>query len=63
MDPKVKQEASWLAARLQEPSSYAGIAAIAVALHIGIPTDLVTAIASLGTGLGGVLAFVLSESK
>lgn len=63
MDPKVKQEASWLSDRLKEPSTYAGLAAIAMVFHVGIPTDLMTSITSLGVGVGGVLAFVLGESK
>jgi DMSO reductase anchor subunit len=60
---EVKKDASWLAARLKEPSTYAGLAAVAAVFHMGIPPDALTAITQIGTGVGGLLAVFLAENK
>ena len=50
---KAEREISWLGARLREPSTYAGIAVVLAALHFGNAGDWVSAITSIGTGIGG----------
>jgi hypothetical protein len=58
-----RQGIAWLGARMREPSTWAGIAAVAVTLHIGIPPDLWSAVTQIGVGIGGAIAFFLPESK
>ena len=53
--------ALWLAARLDEPSTYAGFG-ILIGLF-GLPTDYLSHVAQIGMGIGGVLAVLLSEKK
>ena len=60
---KIEQEVSWLGARLREPSTYAGLGILLAALHFGNVSDWVSAISSLGIGIGGVIAIVLPEGK
>jgi hypothetical protein len=60
---KAEREISWLGARLREPSTYAGIAVVLAALHFGNANDWVSAITSIGTGIGGVIAIVLPEAS
>ena len=60
---KVDQEISWLGARLREPSTYAGLGILLAALHFGNVSDWVSAISSIGVGIGGVIAIVLPEGK
>jgi hypothetical protein len=47
--------------RLREPSTWSGIAALAVALGMGIPPGTVEAITQVGVGLAGLAAVVLRE--
>ena len=60
---KAEREISWLGARLREPSTYAGIAVVLAALHFGNAGDWVSAITSIGTGIGGLIAIVLPEAN
>lgn len=53
----------WLAARMQEPSTYAGLSSMMGALHLSTAPGLVNGIIAMLTGVGGVLAFVISEKK
>lgn len=52
---------NWFLARLKEPSTYAGIAGLAIAA--GLSADKAQAIASLVAALAGLAAVVLAERK
>jgi hypothetical protein len=52
----------WLGARLKEPSSYAGLGIILMAMHLSIPPDIVKSITYIGMGVGGILAVVFPEN-
>jgi hypothetical protein len=54
---------SSILARLKEPSSYAGLAAILVAAGINIDGGLLQGIIYSLSGLAGVVAFFLKEKK
>jgi hypothetical protein len=56
-----KQEASWIGARLREPSTYAGLAMLLAALHVGGAESWAHALASIGMGVGGIVAILLPE--
>jgi hypothetical protein len=58
---EIEQEVSWLGARLREPSTYAGLGILLAALHFGDVSDWVSAISSIGIGIGGIIAIVLPE--
>lgn len=65
-----KQELSYIGARLREPSSYAGLAAILFSaglfLHFHAPDGAAAAITMIGEGLGAILggiALLLPEGK
>jgi hypothetical protein len=51
---------SWLWARAQEPSTWAGVAAVASAFHID--PSIVTNVKSLVIAGGGLLAVILPEA-
>jgi len=64
----LKQEISYLGARLREPSSYAGLATALVFVgfwfHLHIPDGTAAVLTQIGEGLGAVLgglAFFLPE--
>jgi hypothetical protein len=59
----VEQDISWLGARLREPSTYAGLGILLAALHFGDVSDWVSAISSIGVGIGGIIAIVLPEGS
>lgn len=59
---EIEQEVSWLGARLREPSTYAGLGILLAALHFGDVSDWVSAISSIGIGIGGIIAIVLPEA-
>ena len=62
-DSKLDSKLEWLAARLREPSTYAGLASLsALAFHYAPPDTVVANITLIGTGIGGLLAFFLSEA-
>ena len=58
-----EKDISWLGARLREPSTYAGLAAVLAVAHLSTDPGLVHDITLIGTGLGGVIAFFLPEGK
>ncbi len=61
---KLEQEASWIGARLREPSTYAGLAALLGLIGLdGGAADLVKNISMIGMGIGGLIAIVLPEAK
>jgi hypothetical protein len=49
--------------RLREPSTYAGMAALAGAFGLAVPNEWVQSIGALGVAVGGVLAVVMPENK
>ena len=53
---------SWLGARLAEPSTYAGIAATLAAIGIHLDPSVAKNLTLAGTGIGGLLAFLLPEA-
>jgi hypothetical protein len=60
----IDQEASWLGARLREPSTYVGIAALlAGVVHLPAAAQWATVITDGGLALGGLLGIVLPEGK
>ena len=68
--PSIKQEVSYLGARLREPSTYAGLAGLlAVAgfwFHVHLPDGAAGAFTMMGEGLGAILAgaaILLPEGK
>ena len=50
---------SWIIARAKEPSTWAGLAAIAIS--IGLSQEQWSAIAAVGVALAGLLAVLLKE--
>lgn len=53
----------WLSARLQEPSTYAGAATMLSAFGLSLDPGILHDIVLVGTGLGGLVAFVLPQAK
>lgn len=47
--------------RLREPSTWAGLASMAVAFGIGIPPGTIEAVAQIGAGIAGLGAVFLRE--
>jgi hypothetical protein len=60
---ELEQDVSWLGARLREPSTYAGLAAVLAMLHLSTDPGLVHSLSMIGMGLGGVIAFLLPEGE
>ena len=57
----LEKDVSWLGARLREPSTYAGLAAMLAMLHLSTDPGLVHSLSMIAMGLGGVIAFLLPE--
>lgn len=53
----------YVIARLKEPSTYAGLAGLLVANHIGNANELATAITSILVGAASLAAIFLQEKK
>lgn len=53
----------YLVSRLKEPSTWAGLAALASAFGLTVSDDLTQAISALGVAIGGLLAVFLAEKK
>jgi anaerobic glycerol-3-phosphate dehydrogenase len=62
VDPqKIEQEATWLGARLKEPSTYAGLGVLlTLAFHVSNAGLLATNIQTVGVGLGSVILGVIA---
>jgi hypothetical protein len=58
-----KVKLSWLVARLQEPSTYAGAAAMLSAFGLTLDPGILHDLTLVGTGLGGLVAFLLPQAK
>lgn len=52
---------SYLISRLREPSTYAGIAALAAALGLSVSAEWVQAVSALGAAVAGVVAMAMKE--
>lgn len=52
-----------LAARLKEPSSWAGLTGLALVVGIHLDPSLAQALAFTGAGVAGVVAFFVPEGK
>lgn len=52
---------SYIIARLREPSTYAGLAALLAAFGVSIAPEKMTAVVSLVTALAGVAAVFLPD--
>jgi hypothetical protein len=61
MKPKENIMVNWLLGRLREPSTFAGLSGLALA--VGLSQDQFTAIANAVAGLAGLLAVILAEKK
>lgn len=58
------RDVSWLGARMREPSSYAGLAALfGVVLHLSNANAWAAALTSIGVGIGGIIAIMMPEAK
>ena len=53
----------WLAGRLREPSTYAGLAILLAAFHLPHADAWTTVLTDTGIYIGGLLAIILSERK
>lgn len=51
----------YVAARLAEPSTWAGLSALLVAAHVNIPDGVMSSVTLAGTGLAGLLALLMAE--
>ena len=60
---RLTKDASWIGARLREPSTYAGLAAVLGVMGLGTDPGLVKNLSMIGMGLGGLLSFVMPETK
>ena len=60
---KIKEDVSWIGARLREPSTYAGLAVLLGLLGLHDVPDAVKDISEIGMGLGGLIAIFLPEVK
>lgn len=47
--------------RLSEPSTWTGLASIAIALGLGVPPGTIEAVTQLGIGIAGLAGVVLRE--
>lgn len=53
----------WSAARLREPSTYAGLTGLMLAMHVANAASWSAVAMSAGMAVGGALAIVMPESK
>jgi hypothetical protein len=60
---EVTKDVSWLGARLREPSTYLGLSALLAAFHLADASSWVSALTSLGIGIGGIIGIVLPEGR
>jgi hypothetical protein len=60
---KIKEDVSWIGARLREPSTYAGLAVLLGLLGLHDVPEAVKYISEVGMGLGGLIAIFLPEVK
>lgn len=51
----------YIMARLREPSTWSGIAAISVSLGLGLPPGAMEAVAQVGVGVAGLVSIFMRE--
>lgn len=59
----VEKDVSWIGARLREPSTYAGLAALLAVVGVGAGSDLIKDISMIGMGIGGLVAIILPDAR
>lgn len=59
----MKSNLAWLGARLMEPSTYAGMGVLLGMVGLNLDPGVAKDLAMIGTGLGGLIAFVAPEGK
>jgi hypothetical protein len=60
---RAERDISWIGARLREPSTYAGLAAVLAVFHLSTDPGLMHDLTLIGTGIGGLISFVLPETS
>jgi hypothetical protein len=60
---EVKKDVTWIGARLREPSTYLGLGALLAAFHLADAASWVSAVTSIGLGVGGIIGILLPEGK
>lgn len=53
---------SWLIARLKEPSTYTGLAAVLLSFHVILPASVAGVLPIIGAAIAGVLGIVVPEA-
>lgn len=53
----------FILARLREPSTWSGMAAIGVAFGVGLPPGMVEAVTQIGVGVAGLLGIFMKEGS
>jgi hypothetical protein len=60
---RAERDISWLGARLREPSTYAGLAALLGVVGLQADPGVLKSISMIGMGVGGLISFVLPETS
>jgi hypothetical protein len=60
---EITKDVTWLGARLREPSTYLGLGALLAAFHLADASSGVSAVTSIGLGIGGIIGILLPEGK
>jgi hypothetical protein len=60
---EITKDVTWLGARLREPSTYLGLGALLAAFHLADASSWVSAVTSIGLGIGGIIGILLPEGK
>ena len=58
---RAARDLSWLGARLREPSTYAGLAALLGVVGLSADPGVLKSVSMIGMGIGGLISFVLPE--
>lgn len=60
---RIEAVVSWLADRLQEKSTYVGLAALLGALGFALAPDAVSHYANVGLAVGGLLSILVKDKQ
>jgi len=60
---RARRDISWLGARLREPSTYAGLAALLGVVGMTLDPGLLKNISLIGMGIGGIISFAVPEQQ
>ncbi len=59
--PQIEQDASWLGARLKEPSTYAGLGVLlTLAFHVANAGELAMNVQTIGMAVGSIILAVVA---